>query len=204
MAYQGLDRAGVDRTDAERYLGIIERRIHGQNGSEWMVQSYRALRKKFNARESLRRLTAALFEQSYKGYPVDAWKKINAYELNQKKKPRMIGDLMKTKVITAQESDSAALVIQMMKWNHIHHLPILNNANELSGLLSWTDVSQYEGKDEIYEKSILTLMQKELITVHPGTQLEKAKDLMARNQINCLPVVVGKDLVGILTSNDLK
>ena len=204
MAYKGLDKAGVDRSDAERYLGIIERRIHGQNGSEWMVQSYRALRKNFNARESLRRLTASLFERSYKGYPVDAWNKINANELNQKKKPRMIGDLMKTKVITAQESDSAALVIQMMKWNHIHHLPILNNANELSGLLSWTDVAQYEGKDEIYQKSILALMQKELITVHPGTQLEKARELMTRNQINCLPVVVGKDLVGILTSNDLE
>ncbi|MEJ2161761.1 MAG: CBS domain-containing protein [Robiginitalea sp.] len=204
MAYKGLKKARVDRADAERYLGIIERRIHGQNGSEWMVQSYRELRTKFNARESLQRLTASLFERSYKGYPVDAWTKINANELSQNTKSLKIGDMMKTKVITAQESDSAALVIQMMKWNNIHHLPILNNLNELSGLLSWTDVTHFKGGDEIYEKSIRDLMTEDLITINPGAQYDSAKELMSRHQINCLPVVVGKELVGILTSNDLK
>ena len=204
MAYKGLSKAQVDRADAERYLGIIERRIHGQNGSEWMVQSYRELRTKFNARESLRRLTASLFERSYKGYPVDAWKQINANELSESKKPLMIGNMMKTKVITAQESDSAALVIQMMKWNNIHHLPVLNDLNELSGLLSWTDVTHFKGGDEIYEKSIRDLMTEDLITINPDAHLDNAKELMSKHQINCLPVVVGKALVGILTSNDFE
>lgn len=204
MAYKGLSKAQVDRADAERYLGIIERRIHGQNGSEWMVQSYRELRTKFNARESLRRLTASLFERSYKGYPVDAWKQINANELSESKKPLMIGNMMKTKVITAQESDSAALVIQMMKWNNIHHLPVLNDVNELSGLLSWTDVTHFKGGDEIYEKSISDLMTDDLITINPDAHLDSAKELMSKHQINCLPVVVGKALVGILTSNDFE
>lgn len=204
MAYKGLSKAQVDRADADRYLGIIERRIHGQNGSEWMVQSYRELRTRFNARESLRRLTASLFERSYKGYPVDAWKQINVNELSASNKPLKIGDMMKSKVITAQESDSAALVIQMMKWNNIHHLPVLNDVNELSGLLSWTDVTHFKGGDEIYEKSIRDLMTEDLITINPDAHLDNAKELMSKHQINCLPVVVGKALVGILTSNDFE
>ena len=204
MAYKGLSKAQVDRADADRYLSIIERRIHGQNGSEWMVQSYRELRTRFNARESLRRLTASLFERSYKGYPVDAWKQINVNELSESDKPLKIGDMMKSKVITAQESDSAALVIQMMKWNNIHHLPILNDVNELSGLLSWTDVTHFKGGDEIYEKSIRDLMTEDLITINPDAHLDNAKELMSKHQINCLPVVVGKALVGIFTSNDFE
>ena len=204
MAYKGLSKAQVDRADADRYLSIIERRIHGQNGSEWMVQSYRELRTRFNARESLRRLTASLFERSYKGYPVDAWKQINVNELSESYKPLKIGDMMKSKVITAQESDSAALVIQMMKWNNIHHLPILNDVNELSGLLSWTDVTHFKGGDEIYEKSIRDLMTEDLITINPDAHLDNAKELMSKHQINCLPVVVGKALVGIFTSNDFE
>ena len=203
MAYKGLDRARVSRADAERYLGIIERRVHSHNGSEWMVQSYRELRKKFNARESLKRLTASLFERSYKGYPVDAWKKIHANELSRHPKRSSVGDVMVTKVITAQEEDSAALVIEMMKWNHIHHLPILNKANELSGLLSWTDVAHQEGDSGIYELSIRDLMQQELITAKPDLPISKARDLMKLNNINCLPVVEENALVGILTSNDL-
>ena len=203
MAYRGLEKARIDRADAERYLGIIERRIRTQNGSEWMVQSYRELRTRFNTRESLRRLTASLFERSYKGYPVDAWRKIHANEQDTDLGDTRVGDQMITKVITAQEEDSASLVIQMMKWNHIHHLPILNNANELSGLLSWTDVAHLEGGSAIYEKRIQDLMQQQLVTVQPGLPIGKAKELMAAHGIRCLPVVEGGALVGILTSSDL-
>ena len=204
MAYKGLDMAQVSRADAERYLGIIERRVHSHNGSEWMVQSYRELRKKFNAREALRRLTASLFERSYKGYPVDAWKQIHANELDYDSSAGNVGDLMVTKVITAQEEDSAALVIQMMNWNQIHHLPILNNANELSGLLSWTDVAHLEGDVAIYKMSIRELMQQHLITAKPDLSVINARELMQKHHINCLPIIEGNALVGILTSNDLR
>ena len=46
-------------------------------------------------------------------------------------------------------------------------------------------------------------MQKNLITATPGTPLEEAKKLMQQHQINCLPVVRDKKLIGIITSNDL-
>lgn len=202
IAYNGLRRMQVDPADAERYLGIIERRIHSHNGAEWMVQTYRELRKEYNAPEALRVLTASLFKRSWKGYPVDAWKSIHINEHEPRKMPDKVGDLMSTKIITAQEEDSAALVVQMMKWNGFHHLPILNASNELSGLLSWTDVAYLEEGEAIYHSAIRSLMKSDLITVDPDTSVRKAKKLMEQHKINSLPVVVGKTLIGIVTSND--
>ena len=204
MAYKGLNRAQVSREDAEHYLGIIEKRIQSHNGSEWRVQTYRELRKEFNAAEALRRLTASLFERSYKGYPVDAWKNIHANELQHSKKKKKVGDLMVTKIITAQEEDSAALVLQMMKWNNIHHLPILNDANELSGLLTWSDVEHHEEDEAIYKISIRELMRKDLVTIGPKASLKEAKETMKKHKVKGLPVVVGKALVGIVTTKDLR
>jgi CBS domain-containing protein len=203
MAYKGLSMAGVSRKDAEHYLGIIERRVSTQNGSEWMVKTYRELRKEFNAPEALRRLTASLFDRSYKGYPVDAWKRGRRYELKKTKKKRRVGDLMSTKIITAQEDDSAALVIQMMKWNDIHHLPILNDENRLSGMLTWKDVEGLGDDKRIYALSIQEVMKENPETVGPETLIRDAKDTMKKHNLEGLPVVVENTLVGILTSNDI-
>jgi len=204
MAYKGLIRANVSRKDAEHYLGIIQNRINTQNGSEWMVKTYRELRKDFNAPEALRRLTASLFERSYKGYPVDAWRRGRRHEHKQTKKKQRVGDLMSTKIITAQEEDSAALVIGMMKWNDIHHLPILNNANELVGMLTWNDVKDLATDDRIYALSIQEVMRKNPKTLDPETLVQEAEEVMSEHNLEGLPVLAENILVGILTSNDIK
>lgn len=111
---------------------------------------------------------------------------------------------MVTKIITAQEQDSAALILQMMKWNNIHHLPILNDANELSGLLTWSDVGHHEEDQQIYKISIRDLMRKDLVTISPKASVKEAKEKMKKHKVKGLPVVVGKALVGIVTTNDLQ
>ena len=105
--------------------------------------------------------------------------------------------------MTAQENDSAELVLKMMLWKNIHHAPILDDNLDLSGLLTWTDVQNYMDNPSMLKESIGSLMTKDLITVSAETPLKKAKELMATNTINCLPVVDGKKLIGIITTNDL-
>jgi CBS domain-containing protein len=203
MAYKGLARANVARKDAEHYLGIIERRVSIQNGSEWMVKTYRELRKDFNTPEALRRLTASLFDRSFKGYPVDAWKRGRRSEVKKTKKAQKVGDLMSTKIITAQEEDSAALVIRMMEWNNIHHLPVLNDKNELAGMLTWKDVEALDKDHGLYSLSIQEVMKDNPRTLSPEMAVGQAEELMKAHNLEGLPVVVEKTLVGILTSNDI-
>ena len=202
LAYKGMRKLGVDTADIDRYLGILENRIFNQNGSDWMVQSFRNLRKYHNTPDALKELTASLFDRSYKGYPVDAWKPSSGNQNRPIRSEQQVRDLMSTRIITAQEEDSAALVVQLMKWNRIHHLPILNSDNEFSGLLSWNDVSGIADRERIYDTSIRALMNTVVLTTKSDTPAASAKKQMKELKISCLPVLEGNTLVGILTLND--
>ena len=110
---------------------------------------------------------------------------------------------MSTKIITAQEEDSAALVIRMMEWNNIHHLPVLDDKNQLAGMLTWKDVEALGEDRGIYTLSIQEVMKENPKTLSPEMPVSEAEDLMKKYNLEGLPVVVEKTLVGILTSNDI-
>ncbi|MCX2718495.1 CBS domain-containing protein [Lentiprolixibacter aurantiacus] len=203
MAFRGLYSMGVSPRDAEHYLSIIEKRTRSNNGSRWMVEAYRKLVKHHSVPDALKILVATMHERKEKKYTVDAWQLPRGDEYEVPEKKRVVRDFMTTKILSAQENDSAQLVLKMMEWKNIHHTPILDNNLELAGLLSWTDVSHYLDKPEDLKKSIRSLMKTDLITVNADTPLDEAKSLMEKNNIHCLPVVNGTRLVGIITSNDI-
>ncbi|WP_282160227.1 CBS domain-containing protein [Ulvibacterium marinum] len=203
MAFRGLYSMKVEPADAERYLSVIERRIRSKNGSRWMVEGFRKLKKDYKTPDALKILTATMYERQEKGYDIDAWQLPRGDEYRTRKKNRTVGDIMSTKIITAQQSDSAELVLRMMQWKNIHHVPILNPNMDLCGLLTWTDVGHFLDEPEKLEERIESIMERDLITTTADTPLKEAKRTIKSNQINCLPVVKGKKLIGIITSNDL-
>ncbi|WP_422082791.1 CBS domain-containing protein [Ulvibacterium sp.] len=203
MAFRGLYSMKVEPADAERYLSVIERRIRSKNGSRWMVEGFRKLKKDHKTPDALKILTATMYDRQEKGYDIDAWQLPRGDEYRTRKKHRTVGDIMSTKIITAQQSDSAELVLRMMQWKNIHHVPILNPNMDLSGLLTWTDVGHFLDEPEKLEERIESIMERDLITTTEDTPIKEAKSIIKSNQINCLPVVKGKKLIGILTSNDL-
>lgn len=203
MAFKGLYSMGVAPKDAEHYLKIIEKRIGSANGSRWMVNSYRKLRKEFKLPEALTILTAKMYGSQQKGYPIDAWQLPRGDEFVLNKKDKKVYQNMNTRTITAQDSDSSELVLKMMQWKNIHHIPILNDDLDLVGLLTWTDLKEYLKNPNKVEDRIRDMMKTELITITEDESMNRARTLMEANGINCLPVVHGKKLVGIITTKDL-
>lgn len=203
MAYRGLYSMGVAPRDAEHYLSIIEKRIRSRNGSRWMIEAYRKLRKEHTAPDALKILVATMHNRQERHYTVDAWLLPRGDEYSIPAEDLTVRDRMNTKTITAMENDSAELVLKMMLWKNIHHAPILNNDLDLAGLLTWTDVQNYLENPSQLKEHIKTIMTKDLITVEAEMKLSEAKDLMNKNEINCLPVVHGRKLIGIITSNDI-
>ena len=203
MAYRGLYRMGVAPKDAERYLSIIEKRTRSINGSRWIVESLRKLQKSYKTPEALRIMLATMHDRNTKHYTIDAWLLPRGNEFRSNESTKTVQDIMTTKTFTAQKDDSAELVMRMMQWKNIHHTPILDSSSHLCGILSWTDIEPHLSEPEELKKSISDMMQKELITVKPSTLKSEAVELMKSNNIHCLPVVVGKRLVGIVTSNDI-
>jgi CBS domain-containing protein len=203
MAYRGLYAMNVMPEDAEKYLSVIENRIKTRNGARWIVESFRKLKKEHKTHDVLHLLTAAMYQHERKGYAIDAWELARGNEFGWDVNQRKVRQLMNTDIISAQGDDSAELVLKIMYWKNIHHLPIMDAKMELIGLLSWTDVKHFMENPKSAEKSIKKIMRTQLITIDADATVKEAKALMATNQINCLPVTGNHKLLGILTTKDV-
>jgi CBS domain-containing protein/gamma-glutamylcysteine synthetase len=203
MASRGLHSMKVAPKDVNYYLTIIENRAKSMNGARWSVLAYRKLKKTHKTPDALKILVAAMYEKQQKRYTVDVWQLPRGNEFKRAKEDKKVGDYMNTKTITAHENDSALLVLKMMQWKNIHHLPILDDNRGLSGLLTWTDVNERLKNTETLDKCVNKIMRKKLITANDEMPVMEAKALMEANDINCLPVVKDQKLLGIISSKDL-
>ncbi|WP_136482728.1 CBS domain-containing protein [Cognatitamlana onchidii] len=202
MAYKGLYRYGVSPKDAEYYLKIIINRVRGHNGSEWMVRNYRDLQKTHHRFEAMQMLTAKMYEKQEKGYPVSAWGTVHHSDESFFSKGKLVKHIMSSDIFSVGKKDSVDLVINIMKWKNIHHMPVINSDRELLGLISSTDVDAYLAQDKVPHNSVSKLMQTSIVTIDQYDSVKNAKDLMQKHNFRSLPVVKNNKLVGLITSND--
>jgi gamma-glutamyl:cysteine ligase YbdK (ATP-grasp superfamily) len=76
MAREGLGAAGLDSADADRLLGIIERRcVSGRNGASWQSDVFHRLydERGLERLDALRRMTRAYREHMHSNEPVHEW-----------------------------------------------------------------------------------------------------------------------------------
>jgi hypothetical protein len=76
LAREGLARAGVESGDADRLLGIIERRcVTGRNGASWQSEVFHHLYddKGLERLDALRRMTTMYREHMHANEPVHGW-----------------------------------------------------------------------------------------------------------------------------------
>ena len=205
LAKKGLKRSNIDQKDIDYYLNIIEKRVDNhQTGSVWITNSYRKLRKKMTKNIANATLTSCMYKRQIKGEPVHNWKlasekKCISIDVNISK----LEKFMTTEVFVVNESDLLDLVAKIMKWKNIHHIPVVNNENKITGLITKNNLDRSEkSKDSfLIAKDI---MVRNIITVNSDTSIEEANTIMKNNKIGCLPILEFGELIGILTKNDLK
>ncbi|MEM6515335.1 MAG: CBS domain-containing protein [Bacteroidota bacterium] len=200
LAKKGLLKANIKDGDIDRFLRIIEKRVHRQNGSQWTVKNYRNLQKTKTNFEALQNLTAFMHQNQLTEKTVDEWENLDDASKIIKNQNNIVKHKMVSKILLINQNDSLELALNVMKWNNIHHLPIVNNKKELVGLLTWSDMIRL-GNEDLQQK-VKDVMTKKVITISQEDSLEQAKELMKSNQINCLPVLRKKELLGIITSSD--
>lgn len=203
MAFKGLYSMGISPKDAEHYLTIIENRIRSNNGSEWMVKSYRKLLRTQRPFKALQNMTAFMYNKQVKDYPVCTWNTNLTTEKSLFDDKLSVKHIMNSDIFSVDENDSLELVINIMIWKNIHHMPVIRNDRELAGLLTWTDVKSLQGNEEKLKGSVKTAMKTKVYTINQYESVETAQKSMAKKDINCLPVVKDKKLIGIVTTNDL-
>ncbi len=206
MAEQGLESLGIPQTEYQTYLNTIEQRVRKrQTGAQWMIDALRSLRSKFSVHESIVIITEHIREHCLGDCPVHDWESPKASVLAQI--PNCydrVESVMVTNLITVREDDLVEFADRLMKWNAFHHLPVECANDELSGIISATDIERLKNSGSATPDSLVTqCMTTDLITVTPNSSLDEAQQLMQQNNIRSLPVVQNKQVVGIITANDI-
>jgi len=205
MAYIGLEKSNINTTDINKYLKIIEDRVDmHQTGSLWLAKSTRKLRKKMTTDIANAALTSSLYKNQLKGKPVHLWKLASgkvAYDIDMS--DIKLEKFMTTEIFVVNENDLVDLVIKIMEWKNIHHLPVVNNKNKVVGLITKTNLEEIK---ILKKKSLVAkdIMIKDIITVSSDISILDAKEIMIKNNIGCLPILEEGHLIGILTKRDVE
>lgn len=207
MAENGLQALQINQDDINRYLGTIRQRVEKEkNGAAWQVKNFRKLKECFNVGVGVTELTRGMYERQRAGLPVHEWPDIDCtrhYAVNLENET--VDKLMSTDLFTVREHEPVALVASIMQWRKIRHLPVESTTGEIVGLVTATNLKPLRGLSEDWSpRPIREIMVKEVITVSPDTPLRSAVQLMRTYGIGCLPILVDKKLVGLLTDTDLR
>ena len=113
----------------------------------------------------------------------------------------IVADLMTSQLRCLKETDSLADAVAVMQELFIRHVPVVDDAGRLAGLVTQRDVLALEHKKDP-GVSLRDIMRTDVATVAPDTPLRAAAETMIFHKYGCLPVVAAGDLVGIITETD--
>ncbi len=119
-------------------------------------------------------------------------------------------------LFTVRPETSVDDLERMLVEHGISGAPVVNEADELVGLVSQRDIIElvhkgltehrnyYKNLDErLRSKKVKEIMKVRLHTVTPDTDLSTVTKILRTHHIHRVPVVEGKRLVGIVTTLDL-
>ncbi|WP_246941279.1 CBS and ACT domain-containing protein [Bacillus pinisoli] len=117
----------------------------------------------------------------------------------------IVDEIMKKKVITLLSTDTIRKAKLLMLENGIRHLPVVNDQQQVIGLVTRSDLYQYflTSGDEEDRAVIADVMNTKVITGHPLDFIEEVAAICFERKIGCLPITENNKLVGIVTETDL-
>ncbi len=207
MARAGLKAHKVSTADIDKYLGIIDERAKSHtNGARWQLRAFTKLKEETTSDEAITCLTAAIIKNQKQEIPVHKWKMPELRDLQEYRPGKLkVEEFMTTDLFTVQKDDIIQLVAQMMDWRKIGNTPVEDTKGNLIGLVTSRLILRHLVKDaKITGKTnmVKDIMVKNPITISAGASIFEAMNTMRENKVGCLPVVDGKELIGIITEKD--
>jgi len=123
-----------------------------------------------------------------------------------------VGDYMTRDLITVEEDASMKDAMLLLRSHHIRHLPVATG-KLLIGLVSDRDIKRaspsiLQGIDKnefeqlMEDTPVSRIMTREPFTVTASTPLVEAVAILIEKKFGSLPVVDGRELIGIFTEID--
>jgi CBS domain-containing protein len=208
VARLGLQQMKIDSQDIDRYLGVIEERVHsGQTGSQWILDSLARMGPRGNAEIRSRAIAMATLENQMKPLPVHQWPPAEIQDLDFASHYRSVAQIMSTDLYTVRPDDIVDYVASIMHWEHIRHVPVEDENHRLVGLISQRTLLPLLVQGSVLNRAqnvpVSAIMVRDPIAVTPETDTLEALKIMREKKIGCLLVVKDQQLVGIITLLDL-
>ena len=117
--------------------------------------------------------------------------------------PMTVRDVMTWRVFTLRPEQSVQEAVNLFAQREFRHIPVVDGV-ALAGVLSDRDAFRaLAQQSDLATLTVASVMRREVQTVTMSTPLGEAARLLIRNRINCLPVMDGSRLAGIVTTTDL-
>ena len=110
-----------------------------------------------------------------------------------------VEDIMISSVVTSMPHKSVGHIKDIMRNNKVHSLPIVNDENEVQGIVTSNDFT-----DEVSDDTrVAHVMTKKVLTIPKYSGIHIAARIMRNHHIHHLVVTHEKKIVGVLSSFDL-
>ncbi len=210
IAENGLQKADINKSDIDTYLGVIEDRVDSaQTGSYWVVKSYGNLIKKGNREQTLSAITNAMIKNQKKGEPAHKWGLAKIEDMDHwKPSSLMVEEFMTTDLFTVRKDDILEFVANLLDWRRIRYVPVEDDQKHLVGLITMRKVlREYtkvvnDDEEASINQTVDDIMEQNPVTIHPEASIMEAMEIMQDQKIGCLPVVKNSRLVGVITEDN--
>ncbi len=209
LARKGLKSRGVDSSDIDLYLGIIEKRTQQKtSGASWILSAYNNLLKKNPPQKALTVLTANIIKNQWKKRAVHTWEMPKSANLEGYFPIGLkVEEVMQTDLQTIGVEDVAELAVNVMKWQKLNFLAAEDAEGDFVGLVVSYLLPSPETLANSVEKdkwiTVGDIMLTKIQVIEPEMDLQQAFELMGSQSIACLPVVKEGKLLGVLTENEV-
>lgn len=155
--------------------------------------------------------------------------RIGDYRLKKEVSGMKARDIMSTNVITIKKDTTVEEIAKVLTDNNISGVPVVDDDNRVIGMVTQKDLLYKEVEprfppvvellggliflkgvkhyNEELKKLVGTkaedIMTKNVITVNMDTEIERIAELMVENDINRIPVIDNKKLMGIVSRADI-
>ena len=124
-----------------------------------------------------------------------------------------VRDIMTPRVVTARPTNTLSEACRIMLTYGFRRLPIVSG-KKLVGIFTAMGFLRYIAEkgvyraivtgnvNEVLSKPLNEIMKRNVVTIGPNVEINKAAELMLNKGVGCLPVVEDDELVGIVTERD--
>lgn len=126
-----------------------------------------------------------------------------------------IKEIMTTSLVTVEKTTTSAEIKRIFEKNKFHHLPVVDLAGRLEGIISREDFfriayllnhnlkDKAEAEHMFNQMEAMDLMTPQPLVLDPEDTVGLAADIFLANEFHAIPILDDDSLVGMITTHDL-